>query len=186
MTSNRINLEQFELDGLAPSQETPEFLRGYAQGKAETLETLEARETASLEELASMVGDMTFGYEDARQAVLAKLQPMLAQLAEVIVPKVLRETFASHLADHILEQFDDASTASFRVEVHPDQYQTIKARLSGLKGPVEFVGNPELTPGQAILDTNPTPVFLDLTALEAALQAALHGLETSERKLSNG
>lgn len=186
MSLSRVTLESFDDADDSPKVESREYLRGYRDGIAE----VEARQKVNLDDavanIAAALSDMSFGFAEARLHTLDRLRPLLAQIAETALPDILGEVFSDHLVEVLQNAFDEASRAPISVAVAPDARAAIESRLNQNGGSFRLVGDPTVGMGQAILQRDETQIMIDTSSLLEDLQAALHGLEHSERTLSNG
>lgn len=186
MTLERICLENFE-EGNAPlPQESAEFRRGYEAAMRAAEDAHEAATLKALDELASTLGDMAFGYEEARAYLSKRLHHLLVQLAETALPSILQSSFGAHLNDVILTHFAEQAGQPIRIAVSPKMEAALSS--SGTRGwsHVQFDPDSSLTRGQAVLCDGESRVMLDLPALLDVLQTTLTSFEPFERKETHG
>jgi len=184
LTPTRVTLESFEADGMSGVEESSDYKRGFAAGLLESEASNAANLAAAVAEISSTLRDMAFGYEEARLHVLERLRPLLGQLAEAILPQIAKETFGAHLAGVVEDAFETASSAPITIAVPPDVMSSLAD--SKVAKQFDFVADPALSAGQALIGQGDIHVLLDLAALTTELQAVLNGIEHSERTLSHG
>lgn len=184
MTS--IFLENFEGSDAPERPPSAEFLRGFEAGKAEALQDLNARHVTALEGVSATLSDLTFGYEEARQHIIQSLIPILNQVADKIVPTVLRETFFLHLLDVFETTYSGLKNQSIVVRVAPETHDHLLA--SDLRVPPQFklLEDASLAMGQSIIEANNELALMDLNTLENDLQHALTAIACPERNTENG
>jgi flagellar biosynthesis/type III secretory pathway protein FliH len=185
MTLTRVTLERFE-DTTTEVPKSADYIRGFADGERAAQNSDAAQLTTAVESVASTLSDMAFGYEEARVQLLEKIRPLLVQLSEAVLPGLALETFSAHLIDVITRDFEAATKRPIQISVPPDTADYLEGVLSGHDGNFTFVGDIELTKGQALLHDGDTHILIDFPALILALQTALNGVEPLERSLSNG
>lgn len=186
MTLARVDLESFEENGAVPLKESPDYLRGFADGAAQAEQQNAAENSRAVADIASALQDMTFGFTEARIHILDRIRPLLAQIAETVLPDILNEAFAPHLIQALTQSFDDASDEPVMIAVAPEITGAVGETLASLDGKFKLVPDPKIALGQAILRRDDTQILIDFPGLLNALQTALHGLEPSERTHSNG
>lgn len=186
MTLSRVTLESFEPEGAAEPRQSAEFQRGFEAGIAHAQTGHIAGQQKALSEIALRLNDMTFGYAEARLHLLDQIRPLLAQVAETVLPDVLNATFTQHLADILAGSFDEATQAPVEIGVAPEMVADLQAGMGETKTSFTFVADNEMKAGQAVLKRGETHLMIDFPALLDALQAALLGLEHSERTATHG
>lgn len=186
MTLARVDLESFEDSGVPPSKENPDYLRGFNDGVAQAEQHQAAEISRAVADIASALQDMTFGFTEARVHILDRVRPLLAQIAETVLPDILNEAFAPHLVQALTQSFVDASDEPILIAVAPEILDAVGETLASLDGKFKLVPDPKIALGQAILRRDDTQILIDFPGLLDALQTALHGLEPSERTYSNG
>jgi len=187
MISSPLSFEDFDTDAAFEPIESAEFLRGVEEGLARAGVSTAAQEATALSEIAAVLGDMEFGFAEARQQLAGALHPLILQVADSILPEIARETFAGHLADAVTQTFLNAASCPVSIRVAPTFADRLTKALSvNQNATFVFIEDAALVPGQAILQNGDIHEMLDLPALTSALQTALHGLATPERNASNG
>lgn len=182
-----ITLEDFTRDAPFEPVESTDFLRGLEEGLGRAAVGTAAQEQEALMKVAATLGDMAFGYAEARAHMMATLQPLLKQLSETILPQIAHQTFGAHLVEAVTAAFDESVDEPVSISVMPGTAERLNDTFSGEQGVnFIFVEDPNLSSGQAVLRQGAHHRFLDLPSLTTALQAALDGLSTPERKVSHG
>ncbi|MDC0116170.1 hypothetical protein OAH97_01675 [Octadecabacter sp.] len=186
MSFASIDLENFD-DGVTPEpEESAEFKLGFEAGQAEALESNAAALTHATEAISATLADMAFGYTEARVMLLNRVRPLLAQVADVVLPQIAQDSFAAHLVEVLFADFETATTEPIRITLNPIAIKHVSSALSEVAENFVFVADTALTDGQALLENAGTEIMIDLPALSLALHNALNGLETLKRSSSHG
>lgn len=186
MSLARITLESFAGDDAPKPEESPEYLRGFADGLAKAAQSADAERQQNLSEIATALADMTFGFVEARSYLLDRIRPLMAQISGLVLPQAVEATFAAHLTDTLSDYFDEVLHDPVRISIAPDLLDDIQPTLTSQHSEFQLSGDPNLTSGQAILQRGDTHIMIDLPALIAALRVALDGIEPSERTQTHG
>ena len=184
MTSARVTLESFDGDGQPRRAQSADYKRGFSDGLLQARDSSEAGLAQAVAEISATLNDMAFGYEEARLQTLETLRPLLAQVADAILPMVAQETFSAHLLDVIERAFQTAIDAPIQIGVAPEILVPITKAHQNDR--FTFVSDNAVDSGQALIVQGDTRVLLDLPALLAELQTALLSLEPPERTQSYG
>ena len=186
MISAQLSLEDFEANDVASVQQSPDYLRGFEHGQTAARAESATLQAEAIETLANTLSDMQFGYEEARGFLTAQIAPILSQLADVVLPEVLRDTFAQHLVETIMTAIGEATNEPLQIVVSPSQLRNLQAaNLPELKQ-FEFVERSSLPDEQALILGGPCDVILDTQFLLHELQTALRGLDSPERTTQHG
>ncbi len=187
MSASRLYLECYETDGPVEASHSPDYLRGLADGEARASAALAGQLARGVTQTSATLADMTFGFAEARDHLLGHLRSILTQVAEVALPQIAQQTFASHLIDVLSKDFDTASKYPAAISVAPALVSELSAAVSS-EGPAQFSFIPDqtLVAGQALIRQGEKTVMIDLPALNEALQTAMLGFEHTERFQSNG
>lgn len=186
MSFARVTLESFESGGAFPPKEGPDYQRGFKDGVEFAAQSDAAAVRAAVSDMSATLSDMTFGFTEARLHLLDRIRPILAQIAEALLPDIAREVFAAHLVETLLQSFEAAADQPIQIAVAPSDLAAVGSALASADGRIRLQGDAGLAIGQAVLCRDETHILIDLPALTGALQTALLGLEPSERTLANG
>ncbi len=186
MSLGRISLEDFDSSVKGPKPQSTDFRAGFAEGHAAAMAEIAAQQAQASDEISNLLQDLRFGYEEARQHILSQLAPILSQVAEAVLPSVLQETFALHLADYVEMVARDGTGAPLEIAVPQQILERLAETTVFQSQGVCVKGRADLSDGQALIVGGGTPVLLDLSNLLTELQTALRGLEGQERTLSHG
>ena len=186
MTLAHSYRESFDSSAVAPSQPHPEYLRGKRDAEAAN-----ANDAArQLEELIAVFNDLKFSFAEARGTLLADLQPVFQAILDKLIPEMRN----SALANEVLVQLQNivSSTLPTEISVHlcPEDFAFLTSRIDfGAEQGVQFIENPEFSPGTAWIDTAVSNSMIDLNAVFSEIANSLAALtaQKSERKvIQNG
>lgn len=173
--SQLMFLERFDNTVASPADETtPEDLPGYAQGFAAGQAAAETRAARLDQAVVQALSDLSFGYVEAHQHIMASLTPLFQALAETVLPAVGDDILALQVLDQLqLAATTDAATP-VRIAVPPDQKEGLEACLKeGLALPVEFFADPQIPAGQAIISAAHVETTLNADGLIKSIQGIL-------------
>ncbi|MCF2905974.1 hypothetical protein L0666_13320 [Octadecabacter sp. CECT 8868] len=183
MTFSNIKLECFDIDGGEESSPpSADYNRGFEAGLLQAKNSITATQEQSISEIAATLGDMTFGYTEARDILLEQIQPLLAQISQIVLPQIAMHSFSEHLTEAMAQAFSDATDKAIEVAVEPSIIGSLNLRNEA----VRIVPDPAMEHGQARLRRKDTHIIVDLPALLDALQTALLGHDLTQRTHSNG
>jgi len=186
MISAHLDLEDFETGEPATPKESPDYARGVEDGRAAALSEADALQADALAKLANTLSDMTFGYEEARSHLVGRIAPILAQVAETVLPEILRDTFAQHLIDQVMGALGDGADMPLQIAVSAATAKQLEAARPPELTQFTFVTQIDLSDNQALILGGTTDIILDLPLMLAELQTALRGLEGLERTTTHG
>ncbi|SLN32126.1 FliH/SctL family protein [Pseudooctadecabacter jejudonensis] len=178
---NALVLECF--DGKTAEAEKPsaDYLRGYADAQS-SLQTKHAEQSAeAIEKIAAILGDLSFGYEEARQAMLNRISPILKQVSDLALPEILKLTFSAHLQEFLAKNLSDALSGPVFLHVNPTDHDVLRSALT-LSSPFELQSDASLEQGQAVLIADASTTMFDIVALLDGMQDALSAIEPNPRR----
>ncbi len=187
MMASPISLESFDTGTPVAVPESPDYERGYQHGLTQAQAQTETKLLAAVSDLSATLTDLSFGYEEALQHVLSKLSPLMSQIAELIVPEVLSNTFELHLAETLQYAVAAECEGGFQVLVPPETAALMQSTEQISTMPCDILACSDLGIGQALISYGETSnQVLDLPALSNALQTALQGIGQKEWSRKDG
>ncbi|MEM6497277.1 MAG: hypothetical protein AAF709_11170, partial [Pseudomonadota bacterium] len=117
MSQSGLTLEDFEEQRSSEDIVHPEFHRGYQEGQEAERSSIAAEHRLALSNIEATLSDISFGYAEAHAAIMKSLQPLLLEIANAIIPLVLKESFGQHLLDVLNESFELRSGSPILVNV---------------------------------------------------------------------
>ena len=173
-----LTLEAFDsppdLPEPEPAGPSDDWLDGHATGVAEGLSRAAAETDARLAEIAQSLADISFGFAEARAAVLASLGPLFSTLADRLLPGLAAQAQRAALIEAATAAARADSAAPLDIRVHPalaDQIAAVVPDLPDL--PFTIRADPGVAPGQILVSHRSQDTLLDAEALIAALAAPL-------------
>lgn len=180
----RLKLEVFEpaspAAALAEAEEAREELRlaafeaGYAAGW-EDASRAEASEQHRLRaELGHQLQELAFTHHEARGLILRDLAPLLRAMAEVVLPRVARESLGPLVAEAIAAIAEERAEAPVVLRVAPADVEAVTEVLRQQPAaPLELRADDTLAPGQIWLRAEERELALDIDAACARIVAAV-------------
>lgn len=183
MTLSNVTLECFDDgDGSTVPPASPDFVRGFEAGKLHAMQDIQSQRQMAVADVSATLGDMAFGYAEARGALLEQIHPLMVQIGELILPEIAKETFAAHFCDTLTRAFQDATDQKIEVAVAPDMIAEVPTDGSVFT----LIADPEMDLGQARLRRDDSHILIDFPTLLEDLQTALRGLDLTQRTHANG
>lgn len=200
MTRSRIQLEAFDA-AEAPKPQQVEmdrgdfeearlaaFEKGYTAGWDDAIAAQETEGTRLRSDIAQNLQELSFTYHEARQHVLAALQPLLYDIAAKFLPVLARETLAQMVAEQLSPIAESLTSAPISVVANPASLPQIEEVLAGQSSlPLVFVGEPSLGEGQVYLKFAETETRVDLDGVIALITEAIRTyFNTNQQEPAHG
>ena len=157
---------------------------GYKTGWDDAIRSAEEDARNVSAELSRNLRDLSFTYFEARDDILAAVEPFLAELLETLFPELLAEAVAASIAADLAERVKDRHNGQVRIMISPEDGEVVR-RLVGLtEGPeVEIVEEAALASGQAEICSERRDILVEPDTLIARLRAALEPAMPEEEKV---
>ena len=147
---------------------------GYKSGWDDAIRSAEQEAKTVGAELARNLRDLSFTYFEAREEVLAALEPFLHELLGTIFPELLPEAAAAALAKELAELATEGSESGVRILVSPDDAEVVKGLLEPEADvTARVLEEPAMLPGQARIASELREVAIDTGSVLERLRAAL-------------
>lgn len=184
MTS-RLALQSFEPVGETPEQfslspvELEElrltaFEKGYAAGWDDASAAQDKEHAKFLGEIAQSLQDMAFGFQEARQHLLAAMQPLLTGMTAKVLPAIVRQTLAPIVAEQLMPLAAEQAAAPITVTANPDALPDVREAIGTIAGlPLTFLPDPLLSGGQVQLRMGEAETRIDLDGVIALIGEAV-------------
>jgi flagellar assembly protein FliH len=150
------------------------FEKGYAAGWDDAVAAADGEDGRFRADLAQNLLDMSFTYQEARSQILRGIEPLLREMVAKVLPVAARQTLGPIILEQLHPLADELAGARVQVTSHPSNQALIEPLLmtSGAL-PLNFVGEPSLSPGQAHLKFGNQEVQVDLDAAIDAIGKAI-------------
>lgn len=147
---------------------------GYKSGWADAVKSTEDSGETLGTELARNLKDMNFTYFDARDELLAQIEPFLRDLLDALFPKLLGHSAASAIASEISDTIGASLDGRILLKVSREDLETVRDLLSDIDAlQAEIVESPELAGGQARISAGGGEIAVDAERLVERLRSAL-------------
>ncbi|MFT5064979.1 MAG: flagellar biosynthesis/type III secretory pathway protein FliH [Yoonia sp.] len=114
-----LHLESFDNKLSEKTEDHPEFLRGFADGKSAGLGEATDNETDQLRALQGTLEDARFTYAEARQAVLADLNAVIEATISQFLPTLSAAGLVDALREDLKKSFEKKSPVMISLSVPP-------------------------------------------------------------------
>lgn len=162
--------EKTDLYGSSSEGETFDLIRlegfdsGYKAGWDDATEAVKATSGSISEALGENLSNFTFTYHDARAAVLNELAPVIKELTQSVLPKVLHSSFSAIILETIEDIADKSSNPAVHLRVHPAHADTLtKALDNSIDMPFDVVADLTLGEDATLLEIGKTELEIDFT-----------------------
>jgi len=170
------------------SAKTAAYEQGYAAGWDDAAKAEAESQTRIGSEFARHLQEMSFTFHEARAHVIEATKPVLQELVETILPKVIRETMGARIVETLDPLIDQAADQPITITVAQGCRELLEPYLeNSVSAVLELVEEPTLTDGQAYLRLGQVERKIDLTdALNQVLQALSALSNLNEEVLKHG
>lgn len=182
---HRIKLESFE--AAAPEDSAFEidqaafeearlaaFEKGYTAGWDDAIAAQDAETTRLRSDLGQNLQALSFTYQEARQAVLEALQPLLFDMTSKVLPAMARDTLGQIVAEQLMPVAGGLTERPVTVVASPVSLPQIRDLLSGERAlPLAFQAEPSLGECQVYLRFADTETRIDLDRVIIAIRDAI-------------
>lgn len=175
----RIDQDPAEGPGPAVSEEQEELrLAAYEQGYgAGWDDCMRQAEREALERRAAVerrIEALNFTYHEARGALLSAVEPLLAAIAETVLPAAARAALVPMVIEQLLPLAEGIADTPLTLTVPPASRADFEAALEGLVlPPIEIVESPALDQGQAEIALSSHRARIDLSAVAEGIAASI-------------
>lgn len=108
----------------------PEFQRGFHDGFAAAQAETEVAALALSESVAAALADASFSYIEARQVILAEIEPLMKAVIASLLPAAATLGVATTIADILMEASASSVPNHPTVCVHQDHFDLLNSLLS--------------------------------------------------------
>jgi hypothetical protein len=175
-----MTLERFDSALPAENHETgpsEDYLAGFRDGKAEVHRTVAAANELFHKEVVAALGDLAFGYVEARQHVIEGLAPMLSQISRSIVPTLLQEGFAVELFSYLNAVSEAESGSPIHLRINKRVAAEIGPLLSLAPSlPIHLSVDDTLKNSEAVWASGQSETSLDTDILVAGIRDAIEAV----------
>ncbi|TCP61175.1 flagellar assembly protein FliH [Rhodovulum bhavnagarense] len=161
-----------------PLPQAEDRLRAYEEGYKAGWDDAAAAEAQAQDhitaEFGKTLGDMAFGYHEARAHIMGGLAPLLSAMVDCVLPTLASKGFARTVADSVLPLARDLADRPLELHVCPENAPALEPLLADMPNlPLTLIRDDSLGPGQALLSTPRQAREIDLDAMLRDLGTAL-------------
>lgn len=180
-----LNLESFDDSNSVTPENHPEYLRGYADGKAAGETAATKAKDNQLQAVNHILDDARFTYAEARQAILTDLNAVLDATLTKFLPTLATAGLAEALHQHLNKSIENGASEKIYLSVPPALLSLCESIISN-SGVPNFVIKPDPQIGdRAIWFTSETQdICIDFEHALLAVQNAFQCLQSPTQGLT--
>jgi flagellar assembly protein FliH len=163
------------------------FETGYQAGWDDAVKAQAEDARRITADLAQNLQDLSFTFEDAREAVMQALRPLLLQMTAAVLPRLAAESLGPRLADMLHDMARKQGGLRAEIAACAADMPRIAPLLEGAPAIVaDLIEDATLAPGQVYLRLGETEQEIDLAEVLAGIDAAIRAFfdETQQGKAS--
>lgn len=150
--------------------------QGYRAGWDDAVAAQSTDQAQITAELARNLKSLNFTYDDARNHVLAAMQPLLADIVGRLLPETARTTLAPIILERLRPLAEMASDSPVEIIINPASQTAVEAILAQPNGiSARLTLEPSLGEGQAFLRLGQSETQIDLDGAISQISQALQG-----------
>jgi flagellar biosynthesis/type III secretory pathway protein FliH len=148
--------------------------QGYRAGWEDAVSAQKSDQEQISAELARNLKSLGFTFADARQHVLAAMEPLLQDIVARLLPALAREALAPTVLHSLRPLAERASDSPVEIMINPAARAAVEAVLALSNGPpARLVEEPSLGEGQAFLRLGQSETRIDLDGAIAEIASAI-------------
>lgn len=127
--------------------------------------------------------DLSFSFHEARSHVLNGIGPLLAMMAEKVLPEMARSHFAETVTEIVQAAAARAADRPVELVVNPENRPALDELMAEEPAlPVTLIEEPSLGPGQAFIRAASAETAVDLDAVLEDIRAAVEGFLAGDER----
>lgn len=164
------------------------FENGYQAGWDDAVKAQSESVTHVSAALAASLQSASFEYHELRATMNASVQSIMAEVVEAILPTVARASLGAHIRDYIVSSARDALDRTIEIAVAPASEDAVRMLLEAeLPQPFELVGDPVMSPNQAVIRLGKCEAEINLDKTVADIASAVTTFfETNKTEVNDG
>ncbi len=148
--------------------------QGYKAGWDDAAQAQQSDQSQISAELARNLKSLGFTFADARNHVLAAMNPVLQDIVARLLPAIARDALAPTILQALRPLAERASDSPIEILINPAARTAVEAVLLHSNGPpTHLVDEPSLGEGQAFLRLGQSETRIDLDGAIGDISAAL-------------
>lgn len=158
---------------------------GYRAGWDDAGAARDAQRSAEVEAALQHLQDLSFTYHEARQALLAEIAPLMAEIVGKVLPAAAHRSLVPMIVDLLRDKAADLANLPLRVTAPAAVLSQLRSQLGAVGDgglPVDYVEAGPGAAGVAVVAFSRGETKIDLDALTARIGAAVSDYFTSNRQ----
>ena len=152
------------------------YEQGYSAGWDDAAAAQSEDQSRIGAEIARNLQSLAFTYQEARSHVLRTIEPLLAQMAERVLPDIARAALGPIIVETMRPLAARLADTPVILMINPVARPAVEAIIERAVGlPIEVKDEPSLGEGQAYLRFGETETRIDLDRAVADIAAAVRG-----------
>lgn len=183
-----LTLKQSDLNAQFEARRLEGYEAGYQTGWDDAASSMNEDSERVKAEFARNLEDLGFTYQEARSHVLSTLEPLLAQMLEVVLPNALEKAIGPIVSEAIMPLAEELADGSIQVLVSPVNRSSLEAFLEeAVSIPFEILEKDTLPDGQIYLRSGKSECCVDLSDAVSRIKQAVETLyHVNEKAFHHG
>lgn len=149
------------------------YARGFKDGVNVTNDSIENEQNRLLSAIAEQIADRNFTHEEASQAVLRSIAPLIEMVIRKTAPTIAGSSFHVTLTDMVISACKRSVSGGVRLEVPVGQGQAMAALFAARELDLTVAENPDFAPREARLNWDGGTDMLDLDRVVTEIDTCL-------------
>lgn len=172
-----LSLESFDNGAADDPTTSKDYHQGYEGGFAIGVETANAEAEALSAQFVQSLNAIDFTYAEARNQLLASLEPLLLNVAAKILPHCVENGFVGQLADILQQAAAQDATSAVTLHIHPSQKAAVESAAQNTAAQVIIATDPTLNKHAAWIKHGRQETLLDIDGLLDAIGETLRAIQ---------
>lgn len=161
----------------AESEKMSAYEQGYQAGWDDAIQAQMRDQARISADFARNLQDLSFTFFEARTHVIQSMEPLLKQIFEILLPKIMAESLGGHLIEEMSEMIVQSADNPIELLISPVSRVALETLLQGTDTPAfQLKEEPTLAEGQAFLRMGHVERQIDLSAAAERMTKAIHSL----------
>lgn len=156
---------------------------GYRAGWEDAGAAHDAQRSAEVEAALQHLQDLSFTYHEARQALMAEIAPLMAEVVGKVLPAAAHRSLVPMIVDLLRDKAADLANLPLRVTAPAAVLGQLRSLLGEIEGlPIDYVDAGSGAAGVAVVAFARGETKIDLDSLTMRIGAAVSDYFTSNRQ----
>lgn len=172
-----LTLKQSDLNAQFEARRLEGYEAGYQTGWDDAATAMNKDSERVKAEFARNLQDLGFTYQEARSHVLSTLEPLLAQMLQVVLPKALQSAIGPIVSEAIIPMAEELADGPIQVLISPSNRPSLEMFLEeAVSVPFEIIEKDTLPDGQIYLRSGKSECCVDLSGAVSQITRAVETL----------